>query len=212
MMRLLGSLSITFLLLVACQAAPPEPGTGDQPETGGPGPISDPEPRPLSMVFQENQDDPHISIFSEAVLRANLGSLLSEPSVPGDKGYKGFYTAFVPTDAAFETYFQEQGTNEQAFLDRTDLTTFVKAHIVEDNATGKVLAADSPNTMTFETLSGGKLALRGEGERCFVENRDIRDCVLIVNGTIQENQNLSLQQKYRATNGAIIVINKVLTF
>ena len=195
---------IVFLLLAGCQATSPEPGTG------GPGPISDPELRPLSMVFQENQNDPHISTFSKAVLRADLTSLLSKPLVAGENGYKEFYTAFVPSNTAFKTYLQAQGVSEQEFLNMPNLATFVKAHLVEDNASGKVSASDSPEAITFETLAGNQLTLRMEGERCFVENASVQDCTFIVNETAQQNDELTFQQKYRPTNGELLVIDEVL--
>ena len=218
MIRLLSGICMVCLFVASCQAVPPgtvgpdvPPGTGGSGITGGPGPISDPELRPLSMVFQENQADPHISIFSKAVIRADLTSLLSEPVSAGEHGEEGAYTAFVPSDAAFNAYLQQQGVSEQAFLDRPDLATFVKAHLVEDVAAGKVLASKSAEAMTFETLNEKRLTLHMEGEGCFAEPPRPRDCTFVVNGTARSDEELTYQQQYQATNGELLVIDEVLT-
>ena len=199
MIRLLGSSLVTLLFLAGCQTT--------SPGTGGPGPISDPEPRPLSIVFQENQNDSTISIFAKAVLQTDLTSLLSEPVTVGEEGV---YTVFVPSNATFDTYFQTQGVNEQEFLDAPDLASFIKSHIVEDNAAGEVLASKSSKTMTFETLNGNQLTLRMEGEGCFSEPPKVRNCTFIVNEAAQQDNELTYQQKYRATNGELLVIDEVL--
>ena len=125
-------------------------GTGDS--TAG---TSD--PGPLGFIL-DRPNDPSVGTFSRALGNSALAD------VRKDLKSNNLYTAFVPTNAAFEVYFKEQGTTKEAFLASNDVAKVVRAHIVAGNHSYTEISKGT----TLENLDGEPLITILKGNDLYI--------------------------------------------
>lgn len=123
--------------------------------------------------------DKQFSILVEAVVKADLVSALSA---------EGPFTVFAPTNAAFESLFEELGVNGVADLNKDQLTSILLYHVVD----GAVYAKD---------ISSGKVSTL---------NKNAQVDVTAKKGKVMVDKSNVVAADIQGTNGVIHVIDKVL--
>lgn len=77
---------------------------------------------PVNLNILEVSKSLGFSIFVDGLKRTGFDDLLSG---------EGFYTVFVPTNEAFEAYFEKQGITKEDWLQSTNLRSFMSLFILE---------------------------------------------------------------------------------
>ncbi len=123
-------------------------------------------------------DNDNFSILVEAVVKAGLVDALSA---------SGPFTVFAPTNAAFETLFDELGVSGITDLSADALLPILTYHVVS----GNVLSTD---------LSSGEVGTLNTNKKLMI---DLSSGVMI-------NESSVIAADIQGTNGVVHVINKVL--
>jgi len=108
-----------------------------------------PAPAAKDIVATAMETGAH-GIFAEALTKANLVDAL--------KGV-GPFTVFAPTDTAFSNALAALAITKQQLLDRKDLASILKYHVLP----GKTMAATLAETQDVDTLQGQKVTITSDG-------------------------------------------------
>ena len=120
------------------------------------------DPGPLGFIL-DRPNDPSVGTFSRALGNSGLADLRE------DLKSNDLYTAFIPTNAAFEAYFKEQGVTKEAFLAGDDVARIVRAHL----AAGNHPYTEISKGATFENLNGEPLTTTLKGDDLYVNSVQI---------------------------------------
>ena len=133
---------------------------------------------PLPSIVDIAVSNPDFSILVAALAKAELVEALQA---------EGPFTAFAPTNAAFEALLGELGITAEELLGQPQLADVLLYHVVS----GAVLSTDLQNGMTAETLGGQSITV------------DLTDGVKINKSAVEIAD-------IQASNGVIHVIDSVL--
>ena len=118
----------------------------------------------LAMILTDSvPEDEGAGTFSTALRQdslADVRKLLIEADGP--------YTAFVPTNTAFETYFKARGITEEAFMESSELPEFIRTYIAPGNYYPKTLF--ETDNLSFKNLNGDTLAISRRGDDFYVND------------------------------------------
>ncbi len=103
-------------------------------------------------------------------------------------------TAFVPTNAAFEAYFEARGITKEAFLASSELPEFIRTYIAPGNYYPKTFFETDDLTLT--NLNGDLLTISRQGSDFFVNN-------VLIDGPI-------LRDTEKVETGAIYYLSGVI--
>lgn len=145
------------------------------------------------MMDEEETMDEDVLAVAEA--EGDLGTFLAATEAAGimeDFHGEGPFTLFVPTDDAFEAYFESAGmAQEEAFAGGEMLQSILGYHVVTMMEDAEmVMGMDG---QTFTTLNGAPLEVSVDGE------------------TVMVGEATVLRYDIEASNGVIHVIDAVLT-
>ncbi len=111
----------------------------------------DDAPPPISLL-ESLQNDPQLSILTEAVLASGLAGLLGGP---------GAFTLFAPTNAAFVAFFNEYGFSKESLLNSPALGDILRYHLVD----GAFAIAALPQDTPIQTVLGGAKTFSIDADR-----------------------------------------------
>ncbi len=121
------------------------------------------DPGPLGLILDTAPNDPRGGTFSSALKHPSLANLRR------DLTGEGPYTVFLPTNAAFDTYFAEQGVTKEAFLASDDAAEVVRAHIVAGNHPYTEISRGA----TLRNLNGDSLTTELKGNVFYVNEAEV---------------------------------------
>ncbi|MDN3669217.1 fasciclin domain-containing protein [Echinicola jeungdonensis] len=115
---------------------------------------------PATYSVIEVMDENGFSIFVEAVQKAGLENLLSED---------GPFTLFVPSDEAFEGYFEAQGISKEGWLETPELTDFLLYFMLDGDLSAKDLSSGNfPTRLGLEVyiskITDNEIWLNGQAQ------------------------------------------------
>ena len=134
-----------------------------------------------ARVFERLQSDPDYSTFVEGVEKAGLADILQR---------SGLYTAYAPTNAAFDAYLQEAGYSSIESIPDTTLTDLINYHFM----TPMKFSFDFKDQDRFNTRARKYLTVTKQGNTFRVDDANV----------------LPEKMDMEAMNGAIHGIDKVL--